>query len=513
MIEQSVRIHDRHQVEIKLAYRLGDFEKSKSYDISLFFFLPASLGITPATYSKRDFFNDLIGHVRIKTPAVLLRDMGSGPGSPLKRLEASLTALAQRVDKRAELDCERQLKMFCCILKSALRDHVAALADRSIATDQKDMAEQFLSGIAQATQGFRALRGILNVPAVRKESFSKYLFADEFISLVVESYAYEMLEVLRTKGNGAFETYKPRLLELVGNEITYRTANGYPSVPDAASDNEILVFRKSVLKKYVESVLFLGTRAKREGTLTEQTIFAIAAGLSMVFATGVAFFAQLRYGNMTFPLFVALVISYMLKDRIKELLRKFLNTKIRRFFSDRQQQIFSDASASERIGTCRESFDFARENLLPTAVWRLRSRDHLTEIENGWVGETIILYRKRITLLPDWFRRAQAEYRIEGINEILRLKIFEFLARMDEPKKALWYRNGSEYREIAGQRVYHINLVSRCRTAESIDERRFRIVLTKEGIKRIESVNAEHMTIGPVKPDDGLRKSLLEDVD
>ena len=37
----------------------------------------------------------------------------------------------------------------------------------------------------------------------------------------------------------------------------------------------------------------------------------------MIFATGIAFAFQQKYGNFTIPLFVALVISYMLKDRIK----------------------------------------------------------------------------------------------------------------------------------------------------------------------------------------------------
>ena len=114
MIEQNIRIHDRHQVEIKLAYGLDNFKRTNFYDISLFFFLPASLGITPATYSKRDFFSDLIGRIRIKTPVVLLRDMDSGPDSPLRKLETACASLARHSDKRAEIDYERQLKMFCC---------------------------------------------------------------------------------------------------------------------------------------------------------------------------------------------------------------------------------------------------------------------------------------------------------------------------------------------------------------------------------------------------------------
>ena len=101
MIEESLRIHDRHQIEIKLAYGLDDFARPRSFDVSMFFFLPASLGITSATYSKRNFFNDLISYVRIKTPAALLRNMTS-PAGPLSKLEHALTSLAQDPNQRTE---------------------------------------------------------------------------------------------------------------------------------------------------------------------------------------------------------------------------------------------------------------------------------------------------------------------------------------------------------------------------------------------------------------------------
>lgn len=487
MIEHSVRIHDRHQVEVKLAYKLDDFASARSYEVSAFLFLPGSLGVTPGSYSKRDFFNDLISHIRVKTPDVLLRDMASQADGPLRKLADSFDLLARQANRRTESSCEYRLKMFCCILKSALRDHVGALAGRSTA-DQAHLVDEFSGSVRSIAAAFRQLRTIINVPTVRREFFSKFQFADEYVSLLVEAYTFEMLEVLRTQNGALFEVHRSGLLALIKEEIAYRGDNGYPSIPDANGDNETLVFRKSVLKKWVERVLFLGTRTKREGTVAEQTLFAVAAGLSMVFATSVAFLAQRFYGNLTFPLFVALVVSYMLKDRIKELLRVFFNAKIQGFFLDRRQQIFGDEQARERIGTVKEGFDFVGEKRIPAGVRRLRNRDHITEIENGWVGETVVAYRKRITLLPGWFERMQGDYRVEGLSDILRLNVSGFLSRMDEPKKPLWVIDGTDYRDIAGQRVYHINLVVQCCSGSWADERRFRLVLNKEGIKRVEPV-------------------------
>ncbi len=255
------------------------------------------------------------------------------------------------------------------------------------------------------------------------------LCADEFVSLTVEWYAYQLLETLRTTRNGALNQHKARLLELIRNEISYRRDCSYPSIQNQDSDNEVVIFRKSVLKKYVENVLYLTIRSGREGTIVEQSAFAIAAGLSMVFATAVAFLFQQKFGNLTIPFFVALVISYMFKDRIKEILRVFLSARIRRFFFDRRLKIFSmsnDSKKKDQIGVCRESVEFVREANLPLSIWKLRDRDHITEIENGWVGEAVILFRKQIRLYPEWFRRMRDYYPVDGINDIIRINFSKY---------------------------------------------------------------------------------------
>jgi hypothetical protein len=494
MIEQSVKIHDKHQAEIKLDYTVDDFDEPKSYDIAAYFFVPVSLGINPSTYSKRDFFNDLLSHIRVKTPSHPLRSLGTATTGPLERLRSAITALVDGPDPHVVSDFEYHLKMFCCIVKSALRDHVHAARSRKRVSDLEDLTTQYLGGVADATRELRALRSRLNTPVIGDKLFAKYLFADEFVSLTVESYTYELLATLALSGPEVAQAHRPALMEVARHEVSYRREQGYQSIPDEGSDNEILVFRKSVLKKYVESVLFLVTRTQREGTAVEQTVYAVAAGLSMIFATLVAFLSQARFGNFSFAFFVALVVSYMFKDRIKEVLRAFFSTRIRRFFFDRRSRIYDDPKSMDRIGVCRESFDFVAEGRLPPAVWRLRDRDHITEIENGWMGEMVMQYRKRITLFPDWFRRARENYRIDGVNEIMRVSFAKFLPRMDDPRKPIWVADDAGCRQAAAERVYHVNLIIECRFDGASEYSRFRVVLNKDGIKRIEPVLAEHPT-------------------
>ena len=495
MLEQSVRVHDRYQIEIKLDYRIDRFDTPTSHDVAVYFFVPASLGIGPKTYARQDFYGDLLSHIRIKTPSIPLQGIVDGAGSPLTKLRSAVTKLAERPTPQAIADFEYHLKMSCCIIKSALRDHVHAVRTRRSAADVNTLVEQFCRQARSVCEGLRGLRSSLNAPTIDAKTFARYLFGDEFVSLTVEWYAYQLLESLLAAHGEAYEQHKPDLLSLVQDEIGYRKESAYPSVPQAAADNEVLVFRKSVLKKYVENVLFLAVRSRREGTVAEQTAFAVAAGLSMVFATTIAFLFQRRYGNLTFAFFVALVISYMLKDRLKDALRAFFDLKLRRFFFDRRLSIFgrsSDSKDEDRIGVCRESVEFVRESELPSAIWKLRDRDHITEVENGWIGERVILYRKRMKLYPGWFRRIQDRHPVEGLNDIIRVNFSRYLQRMDNPRKPLWLSDG---------RVYHINLILEYGAGSSLELSRFRVVLNKDGIKRVEPVVAERPS-SPAAPED-----------
>jgi len=301
-----------------------------------------------------------------------------------------------------------------------------------------------------------------------------------------------MLEALKGCQNGSLDSFRKELLDAARKETSYRNENGYPSIADKNCDNETLLFRKSVLKKYFENVLFLSIRTKPGGVLFEQIAFSIAAGLSMIFATAIAFFFQKEYGNLTVPFFVALVVSYMFKDRLKDIARAVLGSVLRRFSFDRKLSIYeNDGVRNKNIGICRERFRFLNEKDVPDDIWRIRNRDHITEVENGWVGETIVNYYKQIRLFPGWFKKAHEDFSIEGINDILRLNLTKFFLRMDDPVKSFWMCDDLDYYEASGDRVYHINAIAQYRSFNSTEKKRFRIVVNKEGIKRIEHVSVE----------------------
>jgi hypothetical protein len=204
-------------------------------------------------------------------------------------------------------------------------------------------------------------------------------------SFLIEDYTYHLVEELLGRGAGLSQEKQKELLAMIDDEVQYRGKRGYLSIPDEKKDNETLVFRRSVLKKYMATVLFLDSEVKKGGFIMEQTLFGTAAGLAMLFATTVAFVSQSIYGNLTLPFFVALVVSYIFKDRIKDLLRFYLSRNMTRSIFDYKTQLYN--VTRHVVGVCRESFEFIRKQKLAPEIREIRNSDHITEIENGWVGE------------------------------------------------------------------------------------------------------------------------------
>src|SRR5690606_5189565 len=195
--------------------------------------------------------------------------------------------------------------------------------------------------------------------------------------------------------------------------------------------NEAFLFRSSVLKKFTSSVLYLSLAVKREGTALEHILSAVAAGLSMVFATVIAFYFQYRYGQLTFPFFVALVIGYMFKDRIKELGRHFFAQHLRNWLYDRRILI-KTRDGAHTLGFLREKVTLVSEDKTPAAILAQRNRNSITALDNEGQEEHVLCYNKEVVLRTGAFKRIYTGGpQITGVTDIMRLDMRPYLRKMD----------------------------------------------------------------------------------
>jgi hypothetical protein len=242
-------------------------------------------------------------------------------------------------------------------------------------------------------------------------------------------------------------------------------------------------------------VLWLSTTTRREGSTLEHILFATAAGVSMIFATLIAFYAQSVYGQISMPVFLALVIAYMFKDRIKEVGRSLSAHIVSRRLYDYRTTIQTQED-ERKLGYVREKMvhvpaSSAHKRLGPD-VWDTRRSDPHYEPELLGKPESIIHYAKQVTLRKNAFRYlAEDGLEIGAINDITRLDVRNFLRKMDNPyEERLVLRNG-RVTQVRCQRTYPLNLISVFGTEDgAMTCERTLVVLSRKGIVRIEQFRA-----------------------
>lgn len=501
-IEQAINPHDRYQIEIKLDYELLD-DNTTHYRVYTYFFLPRSLGISDESYQKSDFYRDVQNYIRLKTPDLDLGGFAEREDSPLTAVNQIIATDGWQQDDALKKQLINQLKLFSAMLKTSMREHFLLIHKRiadapaSAKVDHiiHNLVESFLVGTDSLTINYRALFAEFNLPGADGAVFTAYSLTDEYISLLIEDAAIEMYQIVDEHWkNGTQASFQTQLQALVTAESKHRRAMGYGSVLKEDDDNETYVFRASVLKKYAASVLYLSTDVKREGRGTEQVLYAIAAGLSMVFATLLAFYFQSVYGNFTVPVFAALVVGYMFKDRIKELARDIFSAKLKDRLYDRRIDIRS-LNGKHKLGILREKVTFVEESDLPHPVLQARNSDLFVNLANAGYGETIIRYTKDVVLYADAFKKVSVDLpSVSGLNDIMRYDVRRFLKKMAEPVQERPSLANDKLTTITAHKVYHLNLVSRYRVLKPVAEKekahsRVRVVLDLKGIKRLEQVD------------------------
>ena len=496
-IQQAVKPHDKYQIEIKLDYELVE-AKHTHYKITTYFFVPQSLGIDKNNYSKAHFYRDVRNYIRLKTPNFILRDFSENSASPLISIEKIIAAENWAGNPESKQRLIDNFKFLSAMLKSATRDHFNLIEQRiaeagpgsKIQVIIHNLIEAFLSESQKITTSYRAFYADFNLPNVDPQIFSAYKWTDESISMLLEEQAIEIFQIVDAHANqGDWTNFKQQLNALVEAETQHRRSHGYSSILQADSDNEAYIFRSSVLKKYAASILYLSTAVRREGIGLEHFLFAIAAGVSMIFATVIAFYFQWRYGNFTFAFFAALVVGYMFKDRIKELGRALFARYLENALYDRRIVIRTQDD-QYKLGVLKEKVTFISEGDLPKRVMRVRNRDPFSQLANNGHGEEIIRYTKEVVLYTDVFKKIFAGLpQISGINDIIRYDIRAYLNKMAEPVQERFYLQDEQLQAMDCHKVYHLNVVSRY--ASPYPEKgklykRSRLVLTQEGIKRVE---------------------------
>lgn len=480
MLDERITIHDTAQLEFRQPLPFPEPGTVSRYTAETWLFVPASLNINRFTFPKEHFYRSLKNYIRLQAPSVPL-DRLTGPGSLLDVLRKRFAVLPRPFDEtlltgeelRYFQRLERRSKLFCLSFKEAMSAEVKRIIQ---AGDEKDVL-LFTSRAAIVLQDLWALGEDLEG--------DKPVFLDairEYSGNAAEYHCLLLLRFLRQREESAeSKRAAASLAALIRADEARRETLSPDAVLSPGGDNETFMLRLGSLKKYVSRPLFLDIHNRRESELIKHLAYGIAAALAMIFATLIAFLWQARYGAVSLPLFVALVVSYIFKDRLKDILREYMTGLLARRTFDRGLTIYQGASA---LGTCKELFGFMETRHLSSEIRTLRElADKQTPFLHA--AEEIMYHRKRIVL-----KRASTEgFDTQGILDISRINFEEFFRNMDgKTEKLLALDDSGESTRccsVSGVKTYPVYVVRRRTYGGAQGYSLFRLDLAYGEIRRI----------------------------
>ncbi len=470
VIEQ-VREHDRYQVEIKQHYPLTA-GRHLSYEVSTYIFIPSGLGIDESSYPIDEFYRRTQNYTRLSVGSRSLRELAHGTNSTLDVVERTLKS-----DQTSDADAVRSLKLLCVAFQKALGLH---LPTRNESKKSNVIAtRELLTEIETILDRHRALRP--EIESRGEQPREAYQMTAERMSLLAEDALLKSYDIVcrRLPEHAIVDD----LAQAIEREKVHREELNPALTLSPNGANEAFLSRDSYLKKCVSSVLYLKSERGTEGATLEHVIYAVAAGIAMIFATAATFYSQRAFGAFTLPVFCALVLSYMFKDRIKEIGRAHLGQFLRDRLSDRKTEVRA-ADGGSTLGFIRETVRHLPASKVPPEI---KASRHSAP---AGLEESVLRYTKQVVLSSQGLEELEGlGAEIGGITDILRYDVRPYLHRMDDPIETRLCWADNRLQRVRCQKNYVVELVSaqRYSGSESYDDlKSTTLVLNRKGIKRVE---------------------------
>ena len=482
MIEIQTKIHDQFSIEFKVGFSGREGVKVDHFDVNSWIFIPNGLDIIKSTYSKDRFYSDMKSNIRLLTPSFTLKEMAEGENAPLNHVRKSLEAVVADSTPERLNEFEFQLKLFGSIFKSSIRNesaHIIAHADDPL-TYERCMV--YADDVRRVLQGFRGLRDLVNQP--HEEVMTKMGFTDEFISHQAYIRTIRVLKAIGHFDQSGVKDAFTALADMLVDEKAYKTSRGYShTVIGDEVNNRKLLYRHSLLKKYIESALYLKVNTTQDGQAVKQISFSLAAGLAMMVYLLITMPFQKYLGNYPSLIFFILVLFYILKDRIKELTRWLFAYQLKDKYYDNKTVV---SIKNRSLGWIKEGMDFITDDKVPEEVLKMRGRNKL-EADNKLLEEKIILYRKRVEI-DNAVLRNQYNYEFKGINDIIRYHINYLTKKMDNPESVVdCLDEKQQVRTIKAERVYILHFVMQFKWEDHVEYKVFHVTANRNGILSINS--------------------------
>ncbi|MBU2530392.1 MAG: hypothetical protein KKD35_05075 [Elusimicrobia bacterium] len=502
-LDSEIRFHDKQHFEMKLDIELSSPEKNL-YEVETYFFIPKALNIGPRSYSKADFYNNTQRYIRFSTPKISLLKLVEPDieASPFNRINKKIALiLSGNKDAKVVNSVYNEFKLFGCMIKSEFKDcssfFIKELNEVSTSAPAENyliLAKNLMTFIEDSKKlisKINSLRSGLSQSVMPLKIKETFCFFEEYFSLSTEEAFTYLLDAVKKTDYSGFAECEREMIEIISSQNKFRRDKKYFSLIKDERHNEVFVYRRSVLKKFISSALFLKVEVSESQALS-QVLFGIAAGFAMLFAVIATIYAQSKFSLNSWPFVFIIVVSYIFKDRIKDWLKVLFSKSMVKWISDRQVEIL-DPLNDKKIGVLKEAFSFISNSSVPEDISKIRNVDNITSIDEDGKPERVFKHEKKVVIFPR--KILKFHERRKDISDIMRFNIGGFTSHADDSLvKHRYLEPESKNIETAiCPRVYHVNVIVKyiCRSSgheEKINYDRIRIILCKDGIVRIEEV-------------------------
>lgn len=486
----KVKSHGQRQLELDLTYPLHEKREANRYELELYIFSPYQLNINGETYGVSRFLQDTKSYTRHTIPLIPLKNLTDSGcvTSPLTRIRNTLSEIGAS-GKINEKQILYELRVLANIYHAQVHETremlKTGLLNASVKANLNNSIKVFLADIDMFLQEFRKLQREFLDPRVSDLLRENLSWTDEAISLSTEKTFFKLHDLCEQAE--VSDEIKTALRLKLGSEPEYRRSKGYPTIviPGKHTENENFLYRAGTLKKWAESCMFMNKAPARVAAHFTQAFMGIAAGLAMIVALTATFFATRLFAMYSIPWALLIVISYIAKDRIKEILRSIFINFLPKLVADHMEDMI-DPATNSKVGSSRARVRFCRSDDIPESVQQLRNIG-ARPFRRIIPGDNVIHFHKSVRINTK--KLTKRHERLDSLTEILRFNTNPWLANMDDPINKLYSFVNGKVGRIPARRVYHINLIV-CLTDRRKNHPatlfRYRLVLTRKGIIRIE---------------------------
>lgn len=491
-LKSSVRRHSKKQLEIKVEYPLDEKVNTADYQLDFYFFFPSQLHVNSKRVGSDNFLNNMQINTRFSSPLMPLEKVFDTDFhlSPLIRIENILSQQGME-DKDIHSDLLYELQVLCNLYRAETRNFVT-LMKKEISRDKRDeicrkRIGHMLETIKSFISRFRKLHEKFLDPHIHEDHRTALYWADESISIITENAFISLYKDCWTLKDS--KELISLIEEIIENEVSYRKSMNYQYQYNKEDSlcGETMAYRENVLKKWSQSAMYMNKENSQAPKRIGHLIAGTAAATAMFFAVFVTIYAENFFPKNSTSWILIIVLSYVFKDRIKEILRHSFGNMMPRLTSDQQSNLFDPAhktKAGKSTGTLR----FTNPTSISSEIQTVRYKKQ-NPFRKILPPNDVVHYKRVIKIKPALLKKSHS--RLDAITEIIRFQIDPWLKEMDDSQDKIYRLEEGKTIPLKGSRLYRIHLIIRLREQNKKKDKKlyhYNLNLNKSGIVRIKKV-------------------------